>query len=323
MMIDIFTHILPPKFWTALDSKAISTVHRELNAPAPALLDLDKRFRMMDRFEGLKQVLTVVNPPLEMVVDAKTAVELAKLANDEMAELIVKYPERFVSAAACLPMNDVDAALKEADRSVRELNFGGVQLFTPIDNKPLDRPEFMPLYEMMSDFDLPIWIHPTREPNTPDYMGEEKSRYSLFVSIGWPYETTKAMVRLVFSGIFDKYTNLKFITHHCGAMVPSLWTRLSTKRGGCEEGEGLKKPVEDYFKGFYADTALRGNVPGLMCGYAFFGEEHLVFGTDAPFGGEEVYAKNIAAIDKMSIPSTAKNKISSENAKRLLHISDG
>jgi aminocarboxymuconate-semialdehyde decarboxylase len=178
----------------------------------------------------------------------------------------------------------------------------------------------MPLYEMMSGFDLPIWIHPTRESTTPDYLSEETSKYRMYASIGWPYETTAAMVRLVFSGIFDKYPNVKFITHHCGAMVPFLSTRLSTKRGGRGEGEQLKKPVEAYFKMFYGDTALRGNVAALMCGYAFFGEEHVIFGTDAPFGEEEVYAKNISAIEAMSIPHASKKKIFSENASRLLNI---
>jgi len=213
--IDIFTHISPAKYDQALYKKAKHTVHKELNATAPALVDLEARFQIMDKFEGLKQVLTIVQPSLETVVDVRDAIELSKLANDEMAELVAKYPERFVAAVACLPMNNMDAALREADRAIQVLNFKGVQIHTPIGAKPIDRPELMSLYDFMSKMELPIWIHPTREPSIPDYADEDESKYDLFRSIGWPYETSKAMARLVFSGVFDKYPNLKFIIHHC------------------------------------------------------------------------------------------------------------
>ena len=313
--IDIFNHVMPEKYRAALDKKAGYTVHRQINALFPMLWDIEERFRMMDRFEGLRQVLTVVQPPLETVVDAPTAVGLARLANDEMADLVAKYPDRFIAAAACLPMNDPEAAVKEAERAVRELGFKGVQVFTPVGDKPLDAPEFLPLYEKMSGFDLPIWIHPTREPAVPEYRSEENSRYNLFAGLGWPYETSTAMARLVLSGLFDKLPNIKFIVHHCGAMIPYLITRLCRQ----ERHDWLQRPTRDYFKLFYADTALQGNVPALMCGYAFFGEDHLLFGTDAPFG-EGIYDRDIAAVESMEVTPAAKKKIFHRNANRLLNI---
>ncbi len=313
--IDIFAHILTTKYSKALDKKAKDTVHRELNARAPALFDLDERFRIMDKFEGLRQVLSLAQPALESVVDTKTAAELAKLANDEMAELVIKYPDRFVAVVACLPMNNIDTALREADRAIRELNCKGVQMYTPVNGKPLDSPEFMGLYAMMAKFDLPIWIHPTRERSIPDYVGEDSSKYELFSSIGWPYQTTLGMARLVFSGVFDKFPGIKFITHHCGAMVPFFVPRL------CRAPRPwLRKPTEEYFKMFYVDTALRGYVPSILCGYAFFGADHILFGTDMPFGGEEAFTENVAGIESLDIPDTSKKKIISNNAKKLLHL---
>jgi predicted TIM-barrel fold metal-dependent hydrolase len=157
----------------------------------------------MDEYEGLTQVLTLASPPIEKAVDTKEAIELSRMANDEMAELVQKYPDRFIGAVASLPMNDPDSALKEVDRAIQELNFKGIQIFTPINGKPLDQPEFMPLYEKMSQYELPIWIHPNRDREVPDYASEDHSKYWIFSMFGWPYETTAAMTRLVFGGYWE------------------------------------------------------------------------------------------------------------------------
>ena len=102
--IDIFTHILPLKYREALDKKAEYTYLKEKTYPLfPGVSDLEARFRVMDRYEGLKQVLTISLPALEMVVDVASACELAKRANDEMVEIVTKHPDRFVAAVACLP----------------------------------------------------------------------------------------------------------------------------------------------------------------------------------------------------------------------------
>lgn len=311
--IDAFSHISPLKYNEALYKKARHTVHKEIGESVSALADLDERFRMLDRLEGLKQVLTIAQPPIETVVNAKDAVELTKLANDEMSELVTKYPDRFVAGVACLPMNDVDAALREADRAVKELNLKGVQIFTPVNGKPVDSPEFMEIYHKMAEYDLPVWLHPTRERSVPDYVNEDESKYYLFQYLGWPYETSVGMARLVFSGVLEKYPGIKFIVHHCGAMIPFFVQRL-----GVLPTPWLKNPSEEYFKMFYGDTALRGNINALMCGYAFFGAEHILFGTDMP--REKSIAKNIASIESMDIPDASKKMIFSDNVKKLLHL---
>lgn len=266
MKIDAYPHILPKKYRELLEKKAKSGTFylKSVNEATPGLWYLDMRFRIMDKYPGLQQVLTIASPPVEDVVEAGDAVTLSRLANDEMAALVDKHKDRFVAAVACLPMNDVDAALEETDRAIGTLHFKGVQLYTPTLDKALDSEEFLPLYEKMSGYDLPIWIHPKREINTPDYKSENHSKYWIFSMFGWPYETTSAMARLVFSGILEKYPNLKFITHHCGGMVPYFAERMA---GGQDYAqvllrakfkERLSRPPEDYFRMFYADTALYG-----------------------------------------------------------------
>ena len=328
--IDIFCHIIPQKYKEVLYRKAKSCFYLEANNSRPALFDLDIRFRVMDKFEGLQEVLSIGAPPVEYMIAGKEAVDLAKMANDEMAELLIKYPDRFVGAVASLPMNDIEAALQEADRAIKDLNFQGVQIYSPINGKPLDWPELMALYEKMEDYDLPIWIHPARDRNIPDYPHEKESMYNLFMIFGWPYETSLAMARLVFSGVLERYPNIKFICHHCGAMIPSFQQRIP---GGQIAKENVNaKPLQkrsksplDYFRKFYVDTALSGNTPALMSGYAFFGPDNILFGSDYPYpGGAEkgdvLLGKAIKSVELMDVPHKDKIKIFEKNARRILHL---
>ena len=292
-MIDMFPHILPVRYREALYKKSRDCFYIETNDAQPALSNLDIRFRVMDQFEGLVEVLNIVSPPIEYVVGPDDAVELAKMANDEMAELVAKYPDRFVAAVACLPMSNIDAALMETDRAIKELNFKGVQVYTSVNGKPLDSPEFMELYRKMEQYDLPVWIHPARDWDIPDYPGETQSKYNLFIMMGWPYETSLAMARLAHSGVLEKFPNLKFITHHCGGMVPFFARRFALRPAGVD----LKSPPVEYMRKFYADTVLQGNTPALMCGHAFFGSEHMLFGTDYPFGGADMIRNTIDSIE--------------------------
>ena len=135
-MIDLFTHAVPQGYKRAL-SQARPDLERRL-AGMPTLYDMDQRFRIMDKYENLKQVLTLSLTAALVLEDPGRAVDFAKKANDEMAELVTKYPNRFAAAAASLPMTDMEAALKELDRAVTELKLKGLQLFTPTLDKPLD-----------------------------------------------------------------------------------------------------------------------------------------------------------------------------------------
>jgi len=329
MKIDIYPHIVPVKYKEALYQRATSPRLRETIEAIPTLFDLDARFRILDRY-GCVQVLTLGLPPVETVAGPKEAEELARIANDEVAELVNKYPDRFVAGVASLPLNDMDATLRETDRAITDLKFKGVQIFSSINGKPLDLPDFFPLYEKMAGYDLPIWLHPGRGARTPDYPGEKVSKYQIWSVFGWPYETTAAMTRLIFSGILGKYPSLKIITHHCGAMVPYFAERISCAYDLTEER--LKEPVKqkltkspiEYYRMFYNDTALSGNRSALMCAYDFFGPDHILFGTDMPFDnelGSRLVRQTIESIEQMDLVDSIKKKIFSDNTRRLLGLS--
>ncbi len=330
LKIDIFAHIIPEKFRQAI-MKALPGPAHQSDAALTSLHDLDLRLRIMEQHEGLMQVLTLgmTSGMPEQVTDLDKSTDLAKLANDELAELVFKHPEKFPAAVATLPMNNINAALKELERAIDDLKFRGIQLLTPTNDKPLDAPEFMPIYEMMSRYNLPIWLHPCRGDDRPDYLTETKSTYRIASAFGWPYETSAAMTRLVFSGVLEKYPNLKFITHHAGGLIPLYAIRISqfhdiqemTRRAGYKKGL-TKTPIE-YYKMFYADTALYGNTPGLMLAYSFFGPDHLLFGTDMPYDNQLGYRdvrETIWAIEEMDIGETERKKIFAENARLICRL---
>jgi predicted TIM-barrel fold metal-dependent hydrolase len=333
-MIDMFCHIITPKYKELIYKKGKPCFNLQANLMMPALFDLNTRFKVMDKYEGLKQVLSIGSPPVEFVGGPDLGLELCKIANDEIAELVAKYPDRFVAGVASIPMNDMDAAMKETDRAVKQLNLKGVQIHTSVEGKPLDCDQFMPLYQKMQEYDLPLWIHPCKDQTYPDYPGEEGSKYLIFLNFGWPFETTVAMSRLVYSGILEKYPAVKFITHHCGGMLPYFGNRVGpyqakfTKLGAGTNSSApdlTKHPIQ-YFKKFYADTALTGNTAGLMCGYAFFGSENMVLGSDYPYqggaeGSELKLKETIDSVNSMTVSNDVKEKIFTANALRILQLS--
>jgi len=262
---------------------------------------------------------------------------MARIANDGMAEIVAKHPNRFPAFAASVPMNNVKAALVEITRAVEQLGARGIQIMTNVNGRPLDDPELAPIFEKMHSYDLPIWMHPTRPHKFADYPVESESKYDIWWCFGWPYETSAAMARMVFSGFFDRWPNLKIITHHLGAMVPFLEARvglgfdqLGTREGARPEYEEIlenmkkkgRRPV-DYFRMFFGDTAINGSASGTRCGIDFFGCDHVLFGTDCPFdpeAGPGFIRRIIKVMDEIDVSPDDRRKIYELNAKRLLKL---
>jgi predicted TIM-barrel fold metal-dependent hydrolase len=335
MQVDAYSHILPPRYFARMQDFVTDRGALKRWLELPALHDVAARLRMMDEFgPDFQQVLTLSSPPIELLAGPTDAVELARMANDEMRELCDRHPDRFPWFVAALPMNAPDAAVAEIERAVDGLGARGVQVFTNVNGAPLDEPRFLPIFDEMARRDLPVWMHPTRSAATADYRTEETSRYEIWWALGWPYETSVAMARLVFSGLFDRHPNLKIITHHMGAMIPFLEGRIGLGWGDQlgsrtpEEdavalGPRLKRRPLDYFKEFYADTALSGSRIGTQCGLDFFGVDHVVFASDCPFdpeGGPLYIREMIKVIDDLPITADERAAIYAGNLHRLMRV---
>jgi len=324
--IDAFAHVLPERYLRRLLRHLERTMPaRELAYYAegvfdfdPALTKLDVRLRRMEAIPEYTQILVLAVPPLEESGPPKVAAELARLANDEMAEVVRSHPDRFAGFAAALPLNDVEASLHEVERAVGELGALGAQVFTNVQGVPLDDPRFEPILARLEDLGRAVWLHPTRNATWRDYPTESASNYGLWWSLGWPYETAAALSRLVYSGAMERHPNLKVIAHHGAGMVPHFAARLAMGPGFRQVKDMLPQTPLDYFRRFYADTALFGARHAVDCVLGFFGTDHVLFGTDTPLGPPDAVERTIADIDDCDLSGADRAAVYSGNAERLL-----
>lgn len=333
--LDAFNHFFPSALWQRMLTLegAGRNIGKRMQG-VPCIHDLDERFRVMDMFQDYRQVISLGMPPVEAMGDPATTPELARMGNDGLADLCARYPERFPAYLASLPMNNPEAAAAEVDRVFGQ-NTGavGVQIHTNVNGAPLDDARFFPIFEAAAKHDRPVFLHPSRGEEMPDYLTEDRSRYEIWWTFGWPYETSAAMARLVFSGMMDKLPNLKVLAHHLGAMVPYFEGRVGPgqdqlgKRTSSEDLslvlKGLKKRPFDYFKDFYADTAVFGSRPATICGLEFYGVDKVLFASDCPFDPERgpgYIRDTIAVLNSLDLPKDDMEKICFRNAQKLFRI---
>ena len=331
--IDVFNHFFPSPLWARLQDIGGKDIAKRMRG-VPAIFDLDERLRLVERFQAGRdytQVISLGMPPLESLGEPAVTTELAKLGNDGMADLVARHPDHFAGWLASLPMNAPDAA-REAERAFAN-GACGLQIHTNVNGAPLDDERFFPVFETAAKAGKAVFLHPSRGSDVPDYKTEDKSRYEIWWTFGWPYETSAAMARLVFSGLIDRLPELKVLAHHLGAMVPFFegrvgpgWDQLG-KRTSDEDLSGvlgrLKRRPFDYFKDFYADTAVFGSRPATVCGLDFYGADRVLFASDCPFDPERgpgYIRDTIAILESLSLSDADREKICFRNAEALLGL---
>jgi aminocarboxymuconate-semialdehyde decarboxylase len=320
--IDAYNHYLPPPYLELLKQNSKDSGIVKRMASIRVLWDIEARVELLGQWPEVRQILTLGLPHPEGLGGPDVSIPAARTANDGMAEACRRWPEKFPTFAASLPMNDVPAALEEMDRAILTLGARGIQIGTNILGRPLDEAEFFPVFERMANHHrLPIWMPPLRQQSFADYRSEAKSRYEIWQVLGWPYETSAAMARIVFSGLFDKLPELRIITHHCGGMLPyfsgraeTLWAQLGSRTADEDYSQLLKrmtKPLIEYFRMFYGDTVLGGSASALRCGLDFFGADRVVFASDCPFdpeGGAMFIREGIRSIAILACPTMSNGK---------------
>ncbi|HZS63621.1 MAG TPA: amidohydrolase family protein [Xanthobacteraceae bacterium] len=334
--IDAFNHFFPRRLWDAMlaTEGAARDIGKRMRG-IPCIYDLDERFRVMDLFKdkNYTQILSLGMPPLEAMGTPEQATEFAKMGNDGFAELVAKHPDRFSGYVAGLPMGDPDAAVQEAERAFTQCGANGLQIHSNVNGAPLDEPRFFPIFEIAAQYDKPVLLHPSRGADMPDYKTESKSKYEIWWTFGWPYETSVAMARMVFSGMMDRLPKLKVLAHHMGAMVPYFegrvgpgWDQLG-KRTSDEDLtlvlKRLKKRPFDYFKDFYADTAVFGSRAATICGLDFYPTERVLFASDSPFDPERgpgYIRDTIKILESIDMSQEKREQISFRNAQRLFRL---
>ncbi|MBW1802188.1 MAG: amidohydrolase family protein [Deltaproteobacteria bacterium] len=316
IIIDGFSHILPKSFAEGLN-RAYPTQELGDLASFEYFGDTENRVRVLDKYKVDKQVLTIARPSIWMNMPSQVVPDMTRLANDTVFQAAQQFPDRFIPIGS-LPVPS-EPFMTEFDRCIGELGMPGIQVFSNIDGRPLDDPEFRPFFEKAHQTRTPIWIH-------PQVRAEWSIEFALDKLVGWLYDTTMALCRLVFSGLMDEYPDLTIITHHLGGMIPHFSERFRSMYYGRHifpraNFADLSHDPLDYFKKFYGDTVLNGSVHAFECGYQFFDPDHIIFGTDYPFGpdnGEYFMEKTFDQINGANLPQTDKDKILGENLERLL-----
>lgn len=332
-IIDLYTHFMPPGYLEKFQAFSKDRGMTKRISSIPMAHDLEARRRLVGQWPGYQQVLAPIPPGPEKLGEPKDRPALARFMNEGLAELVRKHPDEFPAFVAAVPLDNIDAAISELAYAVDQLGARGVQIYTNVAGEPIDKPEFEPLFAVLSERGLPAFLHPTRGSQFADYPTEDRSRYEIWQVMGWPYETGACVARLVFSGVMDRHPGLKIVTHHLGGIIPylegrigPLWDQLGSRTEGEDYGSVLQslkfRPV-DYFRRLYGDTAVGGAAGVMRCGLEFFGPDRVLFASDCPFdpeGGPGFIRDGMRALDSLDLPPDLRMKIKSGNACTLLSI---
>lgn len=325
--IDVQHHIFPRSYMKELISLGLGENLRGIWAEKAADDNVEKRLKDMDRYGIDVGVLTLATPAVDSFEDPKTAIRLARLANDDLAKLPERYPDRFVGFAA-LPLQDPSAAVDELERAVKDLGYVGLGLQTEFGDKWLDSPEFYPIFEKAQKYDLPIFVHPSGYgARYSSKNGELHHNFGGNLSYGWPFHSTIALHRIVYSGLLEAYPNLKFISAHLGGTIAFYSERTNAlvynwmSNNKQIVGKLRKRPYE-YFKKIFYDTATYYE-PGLRMVHEYVGSDQIVFGTDYPYGpeaGTYAFWSAVSTVKNANLPAEDKEKIFHKNAEKMLKI---
>ncbi|MGH9103276.1 MAG: amidohydrolase family protein [Acidimicrobiales bacterium] len=323
MVIDAYSHVCPSELLRALADESPSAEAGALRNSY--LWDADRRLRYMDRVGIDAQVLVLVRPPMWLGMERPVLHRLTRVANDSIAAMAAAHPDRLIGVGV-LPVVD-DVTIEELHRVREELGMKGVLIFSNIEGKPLDDESMWPLYEAVATHDMVLWIHPQHGETHPWVKRDLLDRI-----FGWPFETTLAMARLVYGGVFERYPDIKFVTHHLGGMIPYYAERVEALNHEVaryhassltEASEPLKGRLTDHFRRFYNDTNVNGSASALRCGLDFFGPERLLFGTDFPMGpndGEDWPVQILESLRALDVAESERALMLAGNCQRLLGL---
>jgi predicted TIM-barrel fold metal-dependent hydrolase len=275
----------------------------------------DAKLKQMNTFNIQTSVLSVANPWIDFLETDEEQIEWAKILNDELNDIAKSHPGRFYGFGL-LPLRNVKACVAELKRISSLEYMRGVIMSTSGCGKGLDDPDLLPLYAQAAESDLMIFIHPHYGIGNESFGGYG---HTLYLALGFPFETTTAIARLVLSGVLEKIPSLKLLLAHSGGTLPFLAGRIDSCAKHDEKYQAskiLSKPPSAYLKQLYYDC-IAYHSPGLNCAIEFVGSDRLMFGTDHPFSISDPQT----LYESMShLPVETQNAIRSDNARRILRI---
>lgn len=267
------------------------------------------------------QVISHTVPSPELL-DAARGVPLAKRINDEMAEAVARYPNR-LAFFATLPLADPAAAAQELERAVKTLGSKGAMINGVTQGRFLDDPFFSPIFECSESLDVPIYLHPAPPPAPiqDTYFAGLDPLLGRMLSIagwGWHAELGLHTLRLITTGLFDRFPKLQLIIGHMGEMIPFFLARIDHVLTPVIKNAGLKRSVADYFhQNVHITTSGIFTAPPFYCALAVVGADRILFSVDYPYSPNQA---GRSFLDKLSLSPADFEKITHRNAERLLKL---
>jgi aminocarboxymuconate-semialdehyde decarboxylase len=281
-----------------------------------AFFDIDTRIKDMDRQNVDISVISPANPWVD-IFRPERAISLATRVNEEIASFVKESGKRFIGLGI-LPFKTPNAAIAELERAVLKLGLKGIIVGASTVGESLNSGELVPILQKASELRAVVFVHPNAPPGI-----EEMTDFRLATILGYPFETTLNITKMIYSGVFDKLPRLKVVVSHQGAALPYLIGRINQAYYDFEVcRRSVSKPPIEYVKKLFVDTLSYDSV-ALEYALRFFGEERIVYGTDYPFplgGGRDGATVVLKVIDTLQLGAETRDKILSRNASLLLGI---
>lgn len=278
----------------------------------------DKRIAAMDRAGIDVQVLSHTTPSPE-ILDATRAIPLAQKINDELAAAVSRYPKRF-AAFATLPVADPPAAADELERTVKQFGFKGAMINGMPQSRFLDDPSFYPIFERAEALGVPIYLHPAPPPEAiqKTYFSGLDPALGHILSIagwGWHAELGLHTIRLIATGVFDRFPKFQLIIGHMGEMIPFFLARINMAISRVTK---LQHPFANYFnRNIHITTSGLFTTPPLYLAIEVIGADRIMFSIDYPYSSTD---QGRTYLDSWAISPGDFAKITHLNAERLLGL---
>ena len=322
MKIDIHAHVVNRRYVDELVTHAGLSIQKTASGQTlmrrgnrtflwyrDNMFDLEARVRDMDA-KGIDMRALSLSTPNVYEWDAARQIEIARDINDATAAMVRAHPTRFVGLGS-LPLADIGASLSELDRMTGELGLAGVAIGSNVGGVPLNDPRFEPVWARIDALELAVFEHPMFPTHT-----EDMEEFELPLRVGFVYDTTTAVARMIYSGIFERYPRFKYIMAHTGGALLMILERLDNGyRIFPDCRKYINRLPSEYAGHLYYDTCSFYG-PALMMAHGIVGADHLLFGTDDPFIGSDS-----SHVDALPISAEDKAKIFGGNAARLLNVS--
>ncbi|MGH2775030.1 MAG: amidohydrolase family protein [Actinomycetota bacterium] len=327
MIIDVHTHFIPPEFLNAADHPAWGAAVERRDGHRWVVHDEGFAYPLNDGFLGNQaklddmdargidfSIMSLAPTLFYYWIDTADAVSFSRMANDSLAETVAGSRGRLAGTAS-LPMQDPDAAADEYRRCIQELGFVGAHVGTTIEGEYVDRDAYLPLWEAVNELGAPVILHPYYIGPKVGY--EDYYLTNIFVN---PLDTALAAGRLIFSGLFDRFENLKFLLVHAGGFLPYQIGRFDHGWKVRQEARiSLDRPPSEYLDRFYFDTITHHD-RALKWLIDLVGNQRVVLGTDLPFDMAD--EDPVGRLDRVADSEETRQLVGGSTASELFDLEE-